>query len=270
MWRSPSQSNNANFQRKSNILGHTSMVEKLPTLAWVMPVYGEIHRLVYESHMCAMGALAKEGLVVTPKFICVTNKMGLATASNMITDQILELKPDYVFWTEMDMILPSYTVTRLLKHIQQYDLKVLSGVYFLRGSGEPCLYRQCISNKEHKYAHTRMATFPKNSIFPVGVPGVGCVMFKREVFEGLKKPIWDDQEGECGQDMYFYTNLREKGIQVYADSSVICDQIDTDEPKMWGLSDYNKWLIAQEKQGGAYGFLHCADEHCIKLEKQIS
>lgn len=243
------------------------MVDKLPTLAWVMPVYGEIHRLVYESHMAAMGSLAKEGIVCTPKFVCVTNKMGLATASNMITDQILDLKPDYVFWTEMDMILPGHAVTTLLKHILKYDLKVLSGVYFLRGSGEPCLYRRIIGNKEHKYAHTRLATFPKNTIFPVGVPGVGCVMFKREIFEGLKKPIWDDQEGECGQDMFFYTNLADAGIQVYADSSVICEQIDTDEPQMWGEKQYNEWLKLVKDNGGGYGFLQCeADDKCFKLE----
>jgi len=233
-----------------------------PTLAWAMPMYGSVHRLVYESHMTAMGSLAKEGIVVTPKFVIVSNKMGLASASNKITQAILDQKPDYIFWTEMDMVLPAYTVTRLLKHAQQYNIDVLSGVYFLRGSGQPCLFKKVLEEKENPFYHTQMGTFPKNAIFEVGCPGVGCVLFKREVFEQLEFPYWDDRQGRCGQDIYFYTKLREKGIKVYADSSVICDQIDEDEPKLWTSKEYEEWL---RKEGGhRSGFLQ-DDTKSIKL-----
>lgn len=221
-------------------------------MAWVMPVYGPIHRLVYESHMAAMGALAKQGIVVEPKFVVVSNKMGLAGASNKITESVMDLKPDYIFWTEMDMILPSHTVTTLLKHATEHNLDVLSGIYFLRGNGQPCLYKKVVEGSAFKYAHTPMLTFPKDALFEVGCPGVGCVLFKTEVFNKIEAPYWDDKEGECGQDMYFYTNLRNAGVKVYADSTVICGQIDDDVPRLWDEKDYEVWLRSNEGENHGY------------------
>ena len=238
-------------------------IVKKPTLAWVMPMYGNIHRLVYESHMSAMGSLAKDGVVVTPKFVVVSNKMGLAAASNLITQSCINNKPDYVFWTEMDMVLPAHTVTTLLKHAIEHDISVLSGVYFLRGNGQPCLFKKVLDSSKFRYAHTPMLTFPENALFEVGCPGVGCVLFKTEVFDKLKQPYWDDKEGECGQDMYFYTKLREAGVKVYADSTVICDQIDEDVPRMWTKEDYKIWL--ESNDGGNNGFIH-SDNNFISVK----
>lgn len=239
-------------------------MEIKPTLAWVMPMYGSIHRLVYESHMSAMGSLAKEGVIVTPKFVVVSNKMGLAGASNHITQAVIDLKPDYVFWTEMDMVLPSHTVTTLLKHAMEHNLDVLSGIYFLRGNGQPCLFKKVVEGSNFRYAHTPMITFPENALFEVGCPGVGCVLFKTNIFNKLKAPYWDDKEGECGQDMYFYTKLREAGIKVHADSTVICDQIDEDVPRLWTKLDYDKWLKSNE--GGNNGFIHSSNKDIIPVK----
>jgi hypothetical protein len=190
--------------------------------------------------------------------------MGLASASNAIVEAALQINTDYVFWTEMDMILPPHTIATLLKHAQQYDLPVLSGVYFLRGNAQPCLYRKSPHKGASRYAHTIMTVFPKDSLFPVDVPGVGCVLFKTEVFKKISKPWWDDQEGTCGQDMYFYTKCREAGIKVYADSTVICGQIDDDEPKMWDEAEYLKW---RETHAGT-GYVLTADHpSVIHVEK---
>jgi len=232
-----------------------------PTVAWAMPVYGNIHRTVYESHMAAMGNLAKNKVSAVPKFVCVTNKMSLDSASNAIVKAALEVGVDYIFWTEMDMILPSQGPLSLLEHAIQHKLDVLSGVYFLRGNGQPCLYKKVVV-ADNPYAHTPMLTFPEHSIFEVGCPGMGCVLFNVEVFKKLKEPWFDAQEGFCGQDMYFYTKLHEKEIKVHADSSVICGQIDEDEPKMWGVNEYQQWL----KTDGKSGFVHTVNPK-IRLKK---
>jgi hypothetical protein len=237
------------------------MAEKLPTLAFVTPTYGPIHRRVYESHLAAVGSLAKNGIICEPKSIIVTGKMGLASASNEIVRGLLATKPDYAMWVEQDMILPANSIVNLLEHAMKYDLDVLSGVYFLRGSGQPCLFRK-LKTGANKYAHAQVTTFPKNSIFELkGTPGVGCVLFKTSIFEKLQEPWWDDQEGACGQDIYFYTHLLEAGVKVWVDSSVICDQIDDDEPKVWSTKDYDEWL----KTHGGGGFIHSFG-NCISLE----
>lgn len=215
---------------------------KLPTLMFCTPTYGPVHRRVYESHLAAIGGLAKEGVIVEPKSVVVTGKMGLAAASNEIVRAAIALKPDYVFWTEMDMLLTGSTIRTLLKHAIKYDLDVLSGVYFLRGNGQPCLFRRNNMPGYSEYSHTPLTSFPENSIFQLeGTPGVGCVLFKTSVFEKIEEPWWDDQEGKCGQDIYFYTKLHKAGVKVWVDTSVIVDQQDEDEPRIWTKEDFKKW-----------------------------
>lgn len=225
----------------------------VPTLMFACPTYGPIHGRVYGSHLAVLGALAKNGIVVKPHVICVTRKMGLAAASNEIVKVAIASNVDYIFWTEQDMILPTDAVTKLLDHAIKYNLDGVSGVYFLRGTSEPCLYVPIPENwADNKYAHSRLSTFPKDALFPISCPGVGCALFKRETFEKLQFPYWEDKTGSQGHgtDIYFYTKMREAGMQMWADSSVICDQIDEDEPTTYTYETYEKWLNSDQSKGG--------------------
>lgn len=238
----------------------------VPTLMFACPTYGPIHGRVYASHITAIGALAKDGYFVKPHIVTVTRKMGLAAASNEMVRIAIASKVDYIFWTEMDMVLPSDAITTLLKHAIKYNLDGVSGVYFLRGTSEPCLYLPMPHNwTENPYAHTRLSTFPKNALFPIGCPGVGCALFKRETFEKLDYPYWEDKSGPKGHgtDIYFYTKMREKGLQMWADSSVICDQIDEDEPTVYNLESYEKWLHSEKSIGG---FVYSGHDKVIQLD----
>lgn len=225
---------------------------EVPTVLFATPTYGPIHRRVYESHLAAIGGIAKDGIVAIPKAVVVTGKMGLASASNEITRVALAMNATYVFWTEMDMILSGSTIRTLIKRAEKYKLDVVSGVYFLRGSGQPCLFRRNRMPGHSEYAHTPLTSFPKNSLFPLeGCPGVGCVLFRTSVFKKIQEPWWDDQEGKHGQDIYFYTKLNEAGVRVWVDSSVIVGQIDDDEPKEWTEKDFVVW----QRENLSRGFL---------------
>jgi len=238
----------------------------VPTLMFACPTYGPIHGRVYASHLTVLGSLAKEGYVVKPHVVAVTRKMGLAAASNELVKVAIASNVDYIFWTEQDMILPADAITKLLKHAIQYNLDGVSGVYFLRGSSEPCLYLPLPNNwVDNKYAHTRLSTFPPNALFKIGCPGVGCALFKRETFEKLEFPYWEDKAGTLGHgtDIYFYTKMREAGMQMWADSSVICDQIDEDEPTTYNLESYTKWLNSDQSKGG---FVYNGHDTVIQLD----
>lgn len=221
----------------------------MKTIMWAMPVYGNIHRLVYESHISAMGALTKNK-DVRIEVVAVTNKMGLASAENEIVRASKKTKPDFIFWTEMDMILPTNCVVNLFESIEKQNVEIMSGVYFLRGSGQPCLFKRWDKKGENEYAHSPFLTFPKDRIFPCDCPGMGCVLMKSSVFDKINEPWFDDRENGCGTDIYFYTNAAKKGIQAWVDPRVICDQIDEDEPKRWGIEDYVKWIGDGDKKGG--------------------
>lgn len=228
-----------------------------PTIMFAMPSYGPIHRWVYESHMACMGSLAKDGIVCTPQSVIVTNKMGLAGAENRIVEAALRLKPDYVFWTEMDMILPTGAINALLKH----DKDICSGLYFLRGSAQPCLFTKILENKENDYGMAPVSHFP-DKLFTVTCPGMGCVLMKTSVLENLQYPYFNDSQGQCGTDIYFYTHAKKAGYKVWVDPAVICGQIDDDEPKYFGFPEYQEWASKKENLRGfirldkTHGIMH--------------
>lgn len=229
-------------------------LDSRPTVMFAMPHYGiAIHRLVYESHLAAVAHATNEGIGIRYSSIGVTNKMNLAAAQNGLIEYALAMKPDFVFITEQDMIIPNRSITHLMQQAIDNNLDIVSGVYFLRGSGEPCLYTKDLRKDDGQYGHSPMLTFPKDKLFEVGCCGFGCVLMRTSIFEKLDKPWFDDQEGKHGTDMYFYANTRRKGFKVWADSSLLVDQIDEDEPRMWGYADYKKWL--KKKGGHRAGFI---------------
>jgi hypothetical protein len=80
--------------------------------------------------------------------------------------------------------------------------------------------------------------------YPVDAIGMGCVLFKSEVFKKIKEPWFDQGEQTCGQDMYFYTQLFNAGIEVFVDTTVMCEQWQGKEKI--GFEDYKKALANPE------------------------
>lgn len=234
-------------------------IKRTPTVMFVCPMYGlGLHRRVYESHLSAIGHLAKSGAAI-PLYTGVSNKTNLATAENTFVRAALTVnpQPDYIFWTEQDMVIPANSITHLINTAEENGLDIVSGVYFLRGTAQPCLYTKDFESDKKGYGHAQMITFPKRSLFEVSCCGMGCVLMRTEIFNTLRgntpveNTIWfDDQEGKHGTDIFFYTNAIRAGFKVWADSRLLVDQIDEDEPKVWGYKDYKQWLKKTPQRSG--------------------
>lgn len=220
-------------------------LSRLPSLCWAMPCYGSIHPKVYSSHMRAMGTIARMGFKVNPLFVSVSNKVGLVTASNRIVQEALAVGCDYIFWTEMDMDVPSDVIPRLFDRHKD----VVSGLYVLRGSKMSlCAYRRHPLN-EHRFGFTPLRVFQPGAFVKVDACGMGCVLFRTEIFRNkvFDRPgtsegqVWfDEGQGVCGQDMYFYAQLLKAGVEVWLDTSVQCVQYDESEPAATDLTEYMK------------------------------
>jgi len=174
----------------------------------------------------------------------ITDRMYTHSAENAVVNAFLQAEPklDYLFMTEMDMILPHNTIVKLM----ELDKPVAAGIYFLRGGkGQPCLYTKAFFTKDNPYVHSPVSMFPFDTPFPLdkhghgGCPGLGCVLFKREVFEKVQWPWFDLKEGKFGSDMFFYTKVRDAGIDVWIDPTVRAYQIDY---SVEGFDTYEKRL----------------------------
>jgi hypothetical protein len=199
----------------------------------------------------------------------VTDRTYTSNAQNAMVEDMLSL-PDatHLFMSEMDMILPDDCITKLLA----LDKDMASGVYFLRspeqpGRGQPCLYkkapgtewRQRIARRENgAYLCTPVSLFPTDRPFELeGVSGLGCVLIKRKVFEGMKKPWFDvkaattEQYTGYGSDMFFYAHAREAGFSLWCDPSVICGQIDY---YVTDIEDYH-WQLENNPGFASRGYI---------------
>lgn len=195
----------------------------------------------------------------------VTDRTYTMTAENsLVREMLAEPAFTHLFMTEMDMILPHDCIVKLAA----LDVDMASGIYFLRsplqaGRGQPCLYKKANAveaarqlKKEATYMHAPVTLFPQTAPFRVDAAGLGCVLFKRHVFERMPYPWFDLKAGAkekigYGSDMYFYTHAREHGLELWVDPSVQCRQIDYYETD---ISDY-QWQLENNPGFAGRGYI---------------
>ena len=183
----------------------------------------------------------------------VTDRQYTHMAENQLVKDFLDHEDmTHLFMTESDMILPPDCIVKLL----EMDKPMASGVYFLRsavpeGRGQPCLYKRPLLRQAdfvdgaNPYGHYPVTIFPTDEPFAIDAAGVGCVLFKREVFEKITYPWFDLSAEKYGSDMYFYTKAKDAGFQLWAHPKVLCGQIDyyqtTIEDWYWQLENNPDW-----------------------------
>jgi hypothetical protein len=200
-------------------------------VVWALVNYGPIFSPVYSSHLAAAAHAAKTlGAVVS------TDRQYTHQAEVSVVDAFLETDATHLFMCESDMIVPQDAVTKLL----QLAKPIASGLYFLRGGhGQPCLYQRALAPAgQDDISMSPVTLFPTEKPFRLnGCPGLGCVLIERQVFAQVPKPWFTLSHG--GSDMYFYTQVRKAGIEVWVDPTVRCDQI---EYQIWSYADYERRL----------------------------
>ena len=178
------------------------------------------------------------------------------SAENKLVEEFLaDNTLTHLFMTEQDMILPHDAIVKLL----DLDKDMASGVYFLRSDkpesrGQPCLYKKAPiidPKKDSEYAHSPVSIFPTEKPFQVDCSGLGCVLFKRKVFEVLKRPWFDLDAVKYGSDIYFYTNAKKAGLELWVDPTIRCGQIDYYQTT---IDDW-KWQIENNPVFGKWGFI---------------
>jgi len=240
-------------------------------IVWGLTGYGPLpYPAVYTSHMCAIAYAARQLMTtfLAPSGMLgayATDRMYTHSAENLLVRHFLEeTDGTHLFMTELDMVLPHDTLTKLAA----LDKPIVSGLYFLRGgTGQPCLYAPApVTPATNKFPHSPVRIFPLDRPFKLakkgGCAGLGCVLIAREVFEAIEPPWFDlkeknekTQEG-YGSDMYFYTKVREAGFEVWVDPTVRCDHMD------YTVATYEDYVKQQKErpEDNLRGFIINADD----------
>jgi len=163
-----------------------------------------------------------------------------------------EINAEYVLFIDDDVLVPPNALLQMLNRRKD----IVNGVYI--GKCEegfmPLLFREQIAGP--------YVDWKKGEFFQIDSAGCGCTLIKTDVFRKLEKPWFDiyfnltgknnAQYGQGTEDLFFYGKCRNAGIEVWADTSIICGHIDINTGKIF-VVPHNHPNITGEPKHDATG-----------------
>lgn len=151
--------------------------------------------------------------------------LSIAENWNQAARQLLrDPELQWLFLMNDDHIYPPDTLMRLLEH----DVDAVSGLYTERiVPFGPVLFDRVGDDQGH-VMRLELPTAPGPSLVPIVACGDGVMLVRRSVFELIDDPWWTFGEIErdrTDHDVAFCTRLREAGIKIFADLSVVVDHV---------------------------------------------
>lgn len=130
---------------------------------------------------------------------------------------------DYVFFVDSDIVLPKDALQKLLAankdiisglYLQKHDKNLLE-IYFDTDRGQVNVNADDLVGK---------------GIVRISGCGFGCVLVKRKVFIDMEYPHFYytsalSMEETVSEDVYFCNKAKKLGIDIYADTSLLCEHI---------------------------------------------
>lgn len=155
-------------------------------------------------------------------------------ARNVICQEALDYKFDWLLMVDSDMVLPNHTLASLLSH----NLPIVFGWY----------PRRCTSIKNLTLQQTelfrpgmrdftdanniKISEIPSTGLTEIKGGGMGCSLIKCSILEDLKdqnglwfKYVQYDKNSVLSEDNYFCSKATAAGYKIFADNSVRCGHI---------------------------------------------
>lgn len=147
----------------------------------------------------------------------------VAHARNLLAEKAMEVA-DYIFMVDDDILPPINAIAQLAKH----EKDIITGLYFAKQ--EPHFPQIFLKNEEVANRYDAIQEYKKDSLIEVDSCGGGCLLIKSDVFRKIKKPYFQyipkgEDHPRKGEDFYFCEKVRDAGIKIFADTSVICKHI---------------------------------------------
>lgn len=150
---------------------------------------------------------------------------------NMMRDEVLEQGFDYLMFIEQDITPPHDIVERLMQH----QKGVCSALYFNEMApqkarhGVHTLYfpmawnfdQTCAERGEHVEKLLRPEDLIQGRLMRVDVCGLAAVLIRRDVLEQIRFR-YIDSNPPIFEEFCFGRDCKDKGIDIYLDTSIVC------------------------------------------------
>jgi hypothetical protein len=181
-----------------------------------------------------------------------TGEIFVPFAREMLADQALNYKCDYLFMIDDDMLSPVDLFYKLVKH----DVDIVAPLAFTRNPPHrPVMFSiiegyDNIAKKEY-YINTTVYNYPRNKLVECDAVGFGSVLIKTDVIKKMRKPCFMGSMG-TGEDIHFCIAAKKLGFRVFMDTSTKLTHLSKPIFVSEEYSDnYNK--MTQEQKDKYYG-----------------
>lgn len=148
------------------------------------------------------------------------------TSRNELAAYAMKNGFDYVLWLDSDMTFEPDMLERMMKQVQEKDIKMLTGVYFKRRPPYSPVLFETMEPRKTGWSFSEYEELP-DGLFEVGACGFGCVLMATEVFMDvrLKHGYLFHPMNSGGEDISFCWRARDCGYKIMCDPDIVCGHV---------------------------------------------
>lgn len=131
-----------------------------------------------------------------------------------LAKQAVEMNADYMLWLDSDMMFPSTTALRLMSH----DKHIVAANYMKRS-----VPLTTVAYPQRGDWDNWLPLESQEELEPVEGIGMGCMLFKTEVFKNISQPwfAFEYKDGSWhGEDFYLQKLARDQGYEILVDMNL--------------------------------------------------
>lgn len=224
-------------------------------VVYVPNTWPTVSRRFWESYVAMTGPDVQEEMdsKYNVKMVTMTHdKFPLDLNRNSAVDRASrEFKADYIQFLDSDQVFPKDTIPKLMAHVTD-ETPVATGLYWRKGGSMRCVAGKYAPNSRHE---TKMGSLKEQGFIapdgsqclyyqpltsydvaePIDVSGMGCLLARMDVFKALEHPYFKYVNGystggdftidHASEEMWFFAQLKKKGIKMMCDPSVRCGHL---------------------------------------------
>ena len=167
-------------------------------------------------------------------------------AAEYIVDNAIRNDAPYIMFLDDDVELPFGACRHLMQTLASADDDVMAagGIYVTKQNPpEPVVFKDISFGAFWRWK--------RNTVFPCELLGLGCTLFKTEVFKRIPKPWFRDIDTEkmsCTDDAFFFAKMKLNGFKALADAYVLPTHWDYETGKGYQLPEDSYPMLPEGKE----------------------
>lgn len=184
--------------------------------------------------------------------VCMREINPVDECRNMLIDDALMYKPDYILCVDSDNIIPKNTVDLLIKTMEEKNAEFVTAVYFQKAKPHYPVLRNYRNGRFWKIENLDLG-----QIIEVGGCGMGTCLIKPSLFDKIEKPYfsfnretWGLKEVQIAEDLSFCKKLFEKGIKMYCNTAIVSTHLGgaIEPTNYFSFTDIRKMLYDERQE----------------------